>query len=605
MLLESLVMAIVTAWLLQWLHVKLLPWLYHPHGSHIAVWAGDGGRLFILFALPLIWAVLLFASSLFSGLLGIYELEEDREWFARSGGLMLIVMIGWISAHAIAMYGPPAWHWMLATGLALGGVGSGLGWSGATAAGPRPVKVEQMGPLGRFFSKHHLVLPVLCLLALLLVTLGMAALEEKLRIDLSATMGFQPYHGDLRTSLILLGGSIFLALAANSAINVNLFSLHEMYRMRLMRAFLGSSNPDRQPDAFTGFDPQDTPYLQQLPLAPGVPLHIINTTLNLVGTSNLAWRQRKAESFSLSPACCGSWRLGYVPTAIYGGSQGLTLATAMAISGAAFNPNMGYHSSPFVTLMMTLFNVRLGWWLPNPKRQSDPTFSWLARGDAFLHKTGPTLALAPLLLEAFGMTDDSYRWIELSDGGHFENLGLYEMVLRRCHSIVVVDSGADPKYQFEDLGNALRKIQIDLGIPIRFQEDLKMKAGAHRRNRYCAVATIDYACVDGGCVNEADRANVNGRLIYVKSGLTGSEPPDVKQYSLTHPDFPNETTANQFFNEAQFESYRHLGSFIVDCIGDAAPPAAKTEESAEALPPVPIGTDFAAFAALAEAHASA
>jgi hypothetical protein len=104
--------------------------------------------------------------------------------------------------------------------------------------------------------------------------------------------------------------------------------------------------------------------------------------------------------------------------------------------------------------------------------------------------------ISGLLFTLNGMTDDTYRWIELTDGAHFENLGLYEMVLRRCHQIIVVDAGADPQCQFEDLGNALRKIEIDLGIPIRFNHGIKMKAGAKPDNCYCAVAEIDYACVD-------------------------------------------------------------------------------------------------------------
>ena len=108
------------------------------------------------------------------------------------------------------------------------------------------------------------------------------------------------------------------------------------------------------------------------------------------------------------------------------------------------------------------------------------------------------------------MTDDTYRWIELTDGGHSENLGLYEMVLRRCHNIVVVDAGADSECQFEDLGNALRKIEIDLGIPIRFKEDdPNIKKGAEPDNRYCAVAMIDYGCIDehfGSCHSGVDSA---------------------------------------------------------------------------------------------------
>jgi hypothetical protein len=356
-----------------------------------------------------------------------------------------------------------------------------------------------------------------------------------------------------------------LSLLVNWAININIFSLHGMYRMRLMRAFLGASNTRRAPNHFTGFDDNDNLYEKDLPIGPGVPIHLINATVNLVGTRKLAWRQRKAEGFTFSPLQCGGWRLGYVPTRHYGRNGGLSLGTAMAISGAAFNPNMGYHSSPLVTLLMTLFNVRLGWWLPNPKYKRGPITAKVCRWFGldmrqFMQKKAPRLALRPLLQEALGDTDDRSAYIELTDGGHFENLGLYEMVLRRCQYIIVVDAGADPKCQFEDLGNALRKIEIDLGIPITFPLGVPMKAGANSHNPYCAMADVHYEYVD-----QVESARP-GKLVYIKAAINGTEPPDVTQYARTHATFPHESTANQFFNEAQFESYRHLGHHAVRTI---------------------------------------
>jgi hypothetical protein len=238
----------------------------------------------------------------------------------------------------------------------------------------------------------------------------------------------------------------------------------------------------------------------------------------------------------------------------------------MAISGAAFNPNMGYNSSPLVTLLMTFFNTRLGWWLPNPIWPALQGWDLTGRRtEKFLHRNGPTLALVPLLDEALGRTDDSYEWIELSDGGHFENLGLYEMVLRRCRSIVVVDGDADSDLQFEDLGNAIRKIEIDLGIPITFpgyNDGVPMKKGVVGSNMYCLEGEIGYGCVDEGAAP--------GKLIILKPVLNGTEPPDILAYHASHPDFPHESTANQFFNESQFESYRHLGSWIVHALTENA-----------------------------------
>ena len=118
---------------------------------------------------------------------------------------------------------------------------------------------------------------------------------------------------------------------------------------------------------------------------------------------------------------------------------------------------MGYHSSPALAFLMTLFNVRLGWWLGNPGLAGNDT--WQRRN--------PRSSILPYIYEATGNTNDTYPYVYLSDGGHFENLGLYEMVLRRSHRIVVSDGGCDPKYVYEDLGNAVRKIRIDLGIPDR------------------------------------------------------------------------------------------------------------------------------------------
>jgi hypothetical protein len=582
----AIVAALVTTVLLALL-ARVFPFLVNT--PHWKLNIGGDDKLFAVLALPLFTIVPLVSTSLFAGLLGSFELEEDREWMSRAGAIQLAIIAVWILAHALSLYATNA---LIAIrlgigGAVLGGIGSALGWSGATSAGPRPVKEAQLSKLGSFLKEHNLLLPGLCSAALLLITLGAAGVEQSIayRINNVLYRRFEPIccaqslYGPfqlarlgngiyLASHLIVLVGFGVLALLVNWAINVNLFSLHGMYRMRLMRAFLGASNVQRSPDSFTGFDPTDTPGEVDLAKTEGVPFHIINTTLNLVGTQNLAWRQRKAASFTFSPLHSGSWRLGYVPTRDYAGTEGVSVATAMAISGAAFNPNMGYHSSPLVTLLMTFFNVRLGWWLPNPAREEGAQHAPISRkGADFLHMTGPTIALEPLFLEAFGMTDERYRWIELTDGGHFENLGLYEMVIRRCHNIVVVDAGADPECQFEDLGNALRKIEIDLGIPILFQDGIKMKKGAAPGNHYCAVALIDYGCVDDDVtLPPKERAALSGNLVYIKAALTGDEPPDVTQYAVAHPTFPHETTANQFFNESQFESYRHLGSHEMETI---------------------------------------
>jgi len=161
------------------------------------------------------------------------------------------------------------------------------------------------------------------------------------------------------------------------------------------------------------------------------------------------------------------------------------------------------------------------------------------------------------------LSDAQHRYVYLSDGGHFENLGLYEMVRRRCHMIVLGDAGRDPKCAFEDLGNAVRKIRIDMGVPITFRDNIVIRArdavDAATAGRYCAVGEIDYKAIDGP---DAE----NGVLLYVKPAFYGTEPADVYNYAKGCDDFPHESTADQFFSESQFESYRALGYYTLQQI---------------------------------------
>jgi hypothetical protein len=280
-------------------------------------------------------------------------------------------------------------------------------------------------------------------------------------------------------------------------------------------------------------------------------MHVINTTLNLVGGDNLAWQQRKAEPFSISPLHSGCFRLGYRSSRVYGGRDtgGISIGTAAAISGAAASSNMGYYTtSPVISLMLTLFNVRLGWWLGNPGPAGDQTYDLRA----------PKYSVAPIIDEALGLTNDNSKYVYLTDGGHFENLALYEMVLRRCHIIVVSDGAQDEEYRFSDLGNAVRKIRIDFGVPIEFSTmPIYAKEPKKGKGMYWAIGKIRYSCVDGP---EA----TDGVLLYIKPAVYGQEPRDILEYKESHPSFPHQTTADQFFDEPQFESYRMLGSYIME-----------------------------------------
>lgn len=285
------------------------------------------------------------------------------------------------------------------------------------------------------------------------------------------------------------------------------------------------------------------------------PFHIINIALNIVSSGKqLAWQERKAAPFTVTPLHSGSSVVGYRSSKDYGGGTGITLGTAMAISGAAASPNMGYHSSPAITFLMTMFNVRLGWWLGNPGPAGENSYT----------QPGPGLAVRPFVQEAFGLTTADAKYVYLSDGGHFENLGLYEMVRRRCRFIVVSDAGCDPKFEFEDLSNAVRKISIDLGIQIKFRNLEKLKPRPKYAGHvgpghpYHAVGEIDYRTADNG--------GENGFIVYIKAAYHGTESAGIRGYAKGNRDFPHQSTSNQWFTESQFESYRALGFEIADKI---------------------------------------
>jgi hypothetical protein len=198
-------------------------------------------------------------------------------------------------------------------------------------------------------------------------------------------------------------------------------------------------------------------------------------------------------------------------------------------------------------------------------------------------RSEPKSNLRPLLTEASARTTGSSPYVYLSDGGHFENLGLYEMVRRRCRSIVVVDATCDWKYAFHDLEGAIRKIRIDLGITIEFRDGLPTQERASKTLCHYAMGVIRYADVDGEAATE-------GRICYIKPVLTGEEDVDVARYAAQHAGktspFPHQSTGDQFFTEAQFESYRVLGRFSVE---KAFGPGGEWPQNVRWLPEGPAG----------------
>ena len=214
----------------------------------------------------------------------------------------------------------------------------------------------------------------------------------------------------------------------------------------------------------------------------------------------------------------------------------------MAVSGAAISPNMGYHSKPSVAFLLSLFNVRLGWWLRNPAY----------RGAT--ERSSPRFGLLYLFRELGGYTNARSPYVNLSDGGHFENTGLYELVRRRCRYIIICDAEQDSKFSFGGIGGAIRKCRTDFGVEIDLNpRSIELTEGKLSK-AHCAVGTVTYP----------ENPRKKGYILYLKSSITGDEPTDILEYVKRCPDFPHQTTANQFFTESQFESYRALGYHVMD-----------------------------------------
>jgi hypothetical protein len=474
--------------------------------------------------------------------------DMDREWLARASGWLAAVAMSWGLVSAVSLNGPTAlrelWGWRLSVGLgSLSGIVTlFLGPSALTAATTAGRKLERI-PLTRIASVAALIFAVV--LAAQLSLLGQELLQRLHAFDPGVAVW---------KSLLVMAGLILTSFVISLFVNVNRFSLHAMYRNRLVRAFLGSARGSlRRPDPFTGFDPQDNVSLATVRPKSGANrlFHVVNTTLNVVSTTNAAWQERKAESFSMSRQHCGNSYVGYQPTARYGGKRGgITLGTAMAISGAAISPNQGYNSSPLIAFLLMLFNVRLGWWLGNPACK-------------FFRREGPVFGITPALKELAGATRDRGSWIYLSDGGHFDNLGLYEMVRRRCRFIVVVDSGCDPDCKLEDLGNAVRKAYIDFGVSINFGRiAIQARQNPPVPGARFATADIHYP-----------GSRRPGWLLYIKpTYYRTSEGVDVRGYASEHLTFPHESTTDQWFSESQLEAYRALGAHVTEhvCSGGSA-----------------------------------
>lgn len=522
------------------------------------------------------------------GLMGLDFPDSGREWLSRLRAWTNIYSLVWIALMGTAIYGPlvVAWlvkvpgkaaasavttTWVLTT---LGGVLAGKNSStGVKEDGtPKSSKLDILAKIGPVVFIVGFLLMLTFLLNLLVshTQLGgdWGSLFDKVYFNHWKYLFNAPMlpNGDtwfLSSIIPLLGLLAVVTLVLSWRVDINEFSMHHFYKNRLARCYLGASRCDgRKPNPFTGFDEDDDFRLSELTPSSGYdgPYPIVNATLNLTTGDQLAWQERKAASFVFTPCYSGFelWKnsdhlspklpspdtkpFGFRRTENYAyPGRGVHAGTVTAISGAAVSPNHGYHTSTAVAFLLTVFNVRMGWWMGNP------------RSDKKSSKSSPTFGLTYLIKELLGLTDSRAGFVSLSDGGHFENLAIYELVRRRCKFIVACDAEQDPAFSFSGLGNAVRKCRTDFGVDIDIQPRRIARSRETKRSvTHCVVGTIHYP------------DSSDGALVYIKSSLVGDEPEDVLQYAAAHAEFPHQTTGDQWFDESQFESYRTLGYHIAE-----------------------------------------
>jgi len=371
---------------------------------------------------------------------------------------------------------------------------------------------------------------------------------------LSFPFGLAPYPA--------LAPLIIVPAVTGWFVNLNYIAIHRYYRDRLMETFMPDIGDalENKTDAALGADGATLQGISD-PKAPRGPYHIVNTNLVLVNSADKTYKDRGGDNFILSPLYCGSNATGWCQTKDFMKGY-MTLATAVAISGAAANPNTGVGGKGLtrnllVSLVMSLLNLRLGYWAchPDPKKRPFHGPNHFPGSYAFGNASG---------LGVLGFNEHR-PFLQLSDGGHFENMGVYELVRRRMGLIIVCDGGADAEFSFSDFQTTLRRIEDDFGVQVQALDGatpddivpVPRKGAVYPKEASFAkqghmLARITYA--DGS----------QGILIYLKTTLADDLSFKVKGYAAQNSNFPDQSTADQFFDEVQFEAYRELGFRLTD-----------------------------------------
>lgn len=345
---------------------------------------------------------------------------------------------------------------------------------------------------------------------------------------------------------------------------LNLSSLHNFYRARLERAWVSVGNAGGEHPRF-GENPLEVKFRGKLdktekvtdpvagddtflpdyaPHACEGPVHLMTCCINQTVDDRSGNYNADRKGIALTVSAFGV-ETGTHPPQPSPGLKETTLSQWVAISGAAAATGMGSRTAPGLAFLLFLIGGRLGYWLPNlyPPDKDRPH----------------TASAPPLFAEMFARFPgrNGKHWF-LSDGGHFENTAVYPLLKRRVKTIIVADCGADPDFQFGDLENLIRKARIDYSIDIVFSpiETTDFTSVAELKSSGESPALIKAKIL---YPQQGANPAMEGTLLIVKPHRLQGMGLDTASYAERHPDFPQQTTGDQFFDEEQWEAYHQLG----------------------------------------------
>lgn len=586
----------------------------------VAVSVGSNSVLGLaIFAAAVVWAVLVWVTVARSEahtdpfnparlvLARNYLTAWLARWFALALGLAafaLVDALGRALAHRMAVGGltvPNVTAWFVSVGGAVLGLIAGLRAAVRILVGESP-----KGAGALTFARPYLVALLVLLFGLLPPLVALAFVSHA-----AYALG-ETYTQGLLFTAVAVGTSLLFGVAACVPF-INRSGPMGIYASRLGRAFLGAVNPLRrahpQGENVTHAVPgDDVPLADYEPHAAGGPLHLINCAVNetIDAASQRPLRDRQAEPMAVGPAGVsvstvwhGVWadasRAALDPLATSaeqtphpflsknGGPvpvEGLSLQQWVAISGAALGPGMGRYTGPARALLLTLVNLRLGYWWNSGLDAADRAFvpgtraAWRRALAAF---TNLFYAQALILAELGGRFAGPWeRYWNLSDGGHFENTGAYELLRRRVPFVILCDAGADRDHVGGDLARLVRLARVDLGatvedvdpaslppgVPAQVAARLGTLADVRASKKHAALLRVTYPDPPAGAGGDPWLPRRVTWVLYLRASVTGDEPADVSAYAAQYPDFPNESTLDQMFDEPQWESYRALGEHV-------------------------------------------